>query len=57
MQAAKALPSTKSGLFQPFKHLIPRLLCAELSSERTGVEKWPYTRNDSTFALGILFSV
>jgi hypothetical protein len=38
---AQALPSTKSGLFQPFEHLIPRLLRTELSGERPGVKEWP----------------
>ena len=38
---AYALPSTKSGLFQPFEHMIPRLLRAELSGEGPGVKEWP----------------
>ena len=41
VRAAQALPSTKSGLFQPFEHKILRLLRAELSGEHPGVEEWP----------------
>ena len=40
-RSAYALPSTKSGLFQPLEHLIPRLLRAELSGKRPGVKEWP----------------
>ena len=40
-RSAQALPSTKSSLFQPFEHMIPRLLRAELSGERPGVKEWP----------------
>jgi len=40
-RSAKALPSTKSGLLQPFEHRILRLLRAELSGERPGFKEWP----------------
>ena len=31
----------KSGLLQPFEHMVLRLLRAELIGERPGVEEWP----------------
>jgi hypothetical protein len=37
--------------------MIPRLLSAELSGKRLGVEERPQTRDDGAFALCILLSV
>ena len=39
--SGRSLPSTKSGFFQPFEHMIPRLFRAELIGERPGVKEWP----------------
>jgi hypothetical protein len=33
--------SMKSGLLQSFKHMVSRLLRAELIGERPGIEEWP----------------
>jgi hypothetical protein len=38
---ARLPPSTKSGLFHPFEHMIPCLFRAELSGEHPGVKEGP----------------
>ena len=37
----QATASAKSGLLQPFEHMVPRLLRAELSGERPRLKEWP----------------
>ena len=48
--------SMKSGLLQPFQHMVPRLVCAELTSERPGIEEGPHARGDGPLAVRILLS-
>jgi hypothetical protein len=49
--------SLKSGLLQPFESVIPRLLRAELSGKRPGVDERRQTRDDGPLAFCILLSV
>src|SRR5215210_6197022 len=48
--------SVKACLFQPFQHLVARLLRAELPGKPLGIEEWRQTRDNGALTRGILVS-